>query len=361
MLRKYPLETISTFIGLVVLVIGLYLGQQVGWTGVLGNVLGIIGAFLSAVASAWSFGKASSHGSLTTQVEVLRGHLLTASAQIDRSIQRAVAGDEDSAVCFARIEQSTNVLTNVIRDLGRLTDGELRGENDAIVDAKQQIVDLGADLDRLLAQTSGDGSGDSNIQMIAEGLHEKWMNSIQALDLASPSSTLMSSTDERVECPSCGQPSIVRLRNMVGTTAHTTCPQCLYRYNVHRGAEKVFSRPSPHQRPTPTYLPCPNCSNDLPVTKFDGESVRFCLSCGWKLRIQMPARQVEVLAREDIVQGTLVGSTTIRCPKCNAEGQTFAGFGGKVFRTCSDCDVALYGTTANGSSPEAAANPGSTG
>jgi transcription elongation factor Elf1 len=392
-------EAIATIIGVCIIAVGLLLSRETGTPGTLGTILGILGTCLSSAAAAWSFGRAAAESKITEQLQIVRGQLATASAQIGRAVERGVHGSEQPALSFARIEQGVNSLSNVVRDLGRLIGDELENENLAIIEAKQTLAALGAGLEVLSDNAQKVKSPDIDVQRAIEDLQQKVSASLAILDQASPNRYIK----ENVICPYCRTVNNISIGIAVGSTATASCSQCGGRFNVHRGSGGVFVRsimqvwPSQEtQNYSDENLACPGCSSKLSVSLGtsigstasaycavcdksylthrtalgitingpyirinskcpecsevvtvnhidDGsrEVIRFCLSCFSKIAFDVQSREPRLISKQPPLEAEKISSQLLRCPSCGGARKTFAQRNGVVYAVCQIDDRLL--------------------
>ncbi len=172
-LEEYPIEKLSAFIGLIIIALGIYLGQIDGINSIIIISLSLLGSFLSSISTTWIFGKSAAKKQFISKLCTLRNQLHTTAAQINSSVEGGLSEDEDPHLSLVKINQSLNTLSMVLYELDTITDQSITSEKDNIIQARNSMIDLGNSLKSLSINAP---------YTEKEGVSEKLAKSISALD-----------------------------------------------------------------------------------------------------------------------------------------------------------------------------------
>ncbi len=389
-------EITATLLGVVVLSIGLSLGQFHGWPGIAGSILGITGASLSAIASSWTFARAASRKQLHAELEILRGQLATSTAQINQSVNIGRENTVPPEVPFARIDQAVSTISTVIRELGNITGSELKAEKESVIEAKKVLADIGKGLEILAEQT--EEVGQSGTSMETQGLIDKFREEIsESLKKLQDNQPRLDRDRvvERIKCPNCDENLSISIGKHAGDTSSQICPACQAKFNAHRGSQGVFTRIIPVMERTrrseviqcpvcpetfsleigsllgdTTYSTCPHCAtrmivnrtkegvkvgrvfsskdfkcpaceSNIPFGSNSTSAERFCLGCGSKSLLNVVDGTATLISEKEIVLADKIDTYNVQCPACKEVMSTFARRNDFIFAQCEVCDVLL--------------------
>jgi hypothetical protein len=336
--RANPLEIP---VALILLGLGFGLSQSSGWSNVAGNVLVALGGILLSWTAATTFAGEQAVSELRVRLDGITRQLGTVSGQIRRAVSQAESGSADADTSFAVIAQSTGNLYGLVNEMQLMLGEPFRTEE--LIDTAETLEGLAM---RLGDFTSRVGEETSIVE--AEELQSLQLQlaAVQKqLSQASPGAARL----ESVNCPSCGKPATVSIRDSPGSSALSTCDRCGTRFHAHRAGDgSLFTRAWGGASASELVVQCPKCSSAVTMRIYDndhGTKSRFCLTCFSRLAIDVDAEAVVEVREEAPIDGVIVGRTGLKSiVRCSTCGNRWVGFfkkGDTVYAGCEVCDRLL--------------------
>jgi hypothetical protein len=338
--RANPLEIP---VALILLGLGFALSQSSGWSNVAGNVLVALGGILLSWTAATTFAGEQAVGELRARLDGVTRQLGTVSGQIGRAAAQADSGSADAHTSFAVISQSTGNLYGLVNEMQLILGEPFRtGE---LIDTAETLEGLARRLGDLTTRVSGETTVEAeeleNLQLQLEAVQKE-------LSQASSGATRI----ESANCPSCGQPATVNIRDFPGSSALSTCERCGTRFHTHRAGDgSLFTRAwggGERDRGEELVVECPNCRSAVTMRVYEGEHgarSRFCLNCFSRLLIDIEAERVVDARQENPIDGAIDGQSglksIVRCSVCATRSIAFYKKDETVYAECETCDRLL--------------------
>ncbi len=180
--KESPIESISAIIGFMIISIGIIISQSDSNFDFLGDLLTFLGSILASVATTWVVGRSIAQKQLSSKLDIIRGQLATATAEISHSVGLGVDDDEDPYISLIKINQSLSNLSMVLSELEKLTDSRLSSENENIILAKTNILELGKSLNKFVDANKYVGYGTEKTTKELSNLVNKFNNTLSSLD-----------------------------------------------------------------------------------------------------------------------------------------------------------------------------------